>query len=201
MQLASHLCSPASAVPSPSSASDVLEAVHEPRRLRAHVPARPHVKLPQAEGSLIWRILSEPRLLGLFSPRRTQPGLLGSLSCSSVQLRRCMRKLEPQQRRRERLHVDGFQPGAALRPGPFGEALPPTGSCRRRQSGARRLALTPDFHGAFGSSRLPPRTPSHHLLRQQLLHCVSTARSLVIGSVVQQAVPDRHTQTYTKSSM
>ena len=85
---------------------DVPKAVRKPHRLLAHVPARLHHKRHKLKSSTIWHILPEPRPLGLFSPRRSPPSCLGSLS--RVRLRRHMRnhdihcrKLVPRQHRHD----------------------------------------------------------------------------------------------------
>ena len=113
---------------------------------------------------MIRHILTEPRPLGRFSPRRSPPSCLGSLS--SVRLRRCMRnhdihcrKLEPRQHRHSVGPVLAFDHALLAGQGPVARL-------RRRLAG---------YHGASGLSCLPSRRPSHDLLRQELLLCICMA--------------------------
>ena len=72
---------------------------------------------------MIWHTLPEPRPLGIFSPCRSPPSFLGSLS--SVRLRRCMRnhahhcrKLELRQNRHDGTPALAFDPALLSGQGP-----------------------------------------------------------------------------------
>ena len=179
-----HKCTLANA---PTLSCDVPKAVHKPHSPLAHVPSRLNRKRHIPDSIMIWHILPEQCPLGLFSPRRSQLSFLGSLS--RVGLSRRMlnhdihcRKLKQCQ------HRPGIKPCPACRPGPCSEAPPPIGSCRQRP-GARSL---PGYHCASGSSWLPSRRLSHHLVRQQLLHCICTVGGHVSGNAVPQAAAVPH---------
>ena len=162
-----------------------LSAAMSPRRFRklhrllAHVTARLNRKRHKPECSMIRNIVPEPRPLGPFSPRRSPPSCLGSLS--SVRLRRRVRNHDIHCRKPKlRQHRHDVAPALA-----FDHALlaghGPVARLRRRlaaddwqqrRPGARHL---PGYRGASGSSWLPSRRPSHDLLRQQRLLCICTA--------------------------
>ena len=133
---------------------DALMAVHERPRLLAYVHTRLHRDRHKAERSTAYRtmyhILPEPRPLGLLSPR------------GCVQLCRRTRSQPLQQVRAafappQRRPGVGIQSGPSNRPGICSDVPPPIGSSWQRGSGARRL---PGYHGASGSSWVPPRRPS-----------------------------------------
>ena len=65
-----------------------------------------------------------------------------------------------------------IRPCPSFRPGPGSGAPSPIGSCRQRQTGARRFR---GCHGVSGLSMLISRRPSHHLLQRQHRHCIHAA--------------------------